>query len=62
MQPKSGPGNNFIKSSCEKLIETVLDEIKSITNMINEKIATVLQAKKDVIKMIPVIGDVVANE
>jgi len=58
------PGNNFIKSSCKKLIETVSEEIKSITNMINEKIATdkVLQAKKEVIKEIPGIGDVVANE
>ena len=34
------PGNNFIKSSCKNLIETVSEEIKSITNMINEKIAT----------------------
>lgn len=58
------PGNNFIKSSCKNLIETVSEEIKSITNMINEKIATdkVLQAKKEVIKEIPGIGDVVANE
>lgn len=58
------PRTNLSKSSCQIMIKTISDEIKSITSDINNLIECneLLRARKEVIKSIPGVGDIVANE
>jgi transposase len=58
------PKTNFTKLSCETVIEVISQELQTITNTINSLIAEdkLLQAKKEVIKTVAGIGDIVANE
>lgn len=58
------PGTNFVKSSCELVIKVISKELETITALINNLIKEdkLLQAKKDVIKTIAGIGDIIAND
>lgn len=58
------PRANLIKASCEKIIEVITKEIATITAKINAMIDgdPVLQSKKEVLKTIAGIGDIVAAE
>lgn len=58
------PKANLIKTSCKTVITMLTQEIEKITDRINSLIAKdeVLKEKKEVLKTIPGIGDVVANE
>ena len=59
-----GPRVKWIKSSCNTLIAALTKELDSITKAINELIASDknLSAKKQVLKSIPGIGDIIAND
>lgn len=59
-----GPRAEFIKKSCEKIIEAVTNEVESITAEISSLIDTdaVLKAKKQVLMTIPGIGEIISNE
>lgn len=54
----------LIKSSCESMIEVISKKIASITEQINSLIKEdkLLTVRKEVIKTVPGIGDIVANE
>jgi len=56
--------SDFVKNSCAKLIEIISDEIESITHTISALIKEdkTLEAMKDVLKTVPGIGDIIANE
>jgi transposase len=58
------PKANLIKASCKTVIMMLTQEIEKITDTINSLIAKdeILKEKKEVLKTIPGIGDVVANE
>lgn len=58
------PKTIFIKPSCELVIEVISKELETITTTINSLIKEdeLLQAKKEILKTIPGIGDIVANE
>lgn len=58
-----GPRSQTIKKSCETLLEALSSELKVITDTINERISQDkdMEAKKQVLKTIPGIGDVIAN-
>lgn len=58
------PTTNIVKRSIEFLIEALVKEITIITETINETISVEqsLQLKKEVLKAIPGIGDVTAND
>lgn len=58
------PKMNAVKSSCQTMITVLSEQIDSITQQINELIEqdAALKAKKDVLKTIPGIGDIIANE
>lgn len=59
-----GPKANLIKASCKAVIAMLMKEVDIITDKINSLIAKdeILKVKKEVLKTIPGIGDVVANE
>lgn len=56
--------SDSVKNSCAKLIEIISDEIESITHTISALIKEdkALEAMKDVLKTVPGIGDIIANE
>ncbi len=58
------PNNNFIKKSCASIIKIITKEINTITDNINKLIAKdeLLTSKKETLKTIPGIGNIVANE
>jgi len=58
------PRADLIKSSCAKMIALLSQQIESITAEIDTLIEedTVLKAKKQILKTIPGIGNIVANE
>jgi transposase len=58
------PKTDFTKSSCETVIETITKELDGITTLIDCLIEEdeLLQKKKEVIKTIPGIGNIIANE
>jgi transposase len=58
------PRNNFIRNSCESIISSLTKQIELITQAINELIKSdkILNAKKGVLKEIPGIGELIANE
>lgn len=58
--PKTAP----IKNSCEVVIKAIIEQIKQIENAITELIDAdpVLQARKEILKTIPGIGNIVAQE
>ncbi len=58
------PKPDFVKASCKAIIEVILKEMEEINEKINLLISEnqLLQAKKDVIKTVPGIGNIVANE
>ena len=58
------PNANLIKTSCETVIKVISEEIETITAKINSLIEEdeLLKMRKAVIKTIPGIGDIVANE
>ncbi len=58
------PRNNFIKDSCKSMIESIAKQIEAVTKAINELIKSnkILLAKKNVLKEIPGIGELIANE
>lgn len=58
------PRGDFVKTSCKAIIEVILKEMEAINEKINVLISKdqSLQAKKEVIKTVPGIGNIVANE
>jgi transposase len=58
------PNNEAIKGSCEKVIALFLEQIESVTASINQLIenSPVLKEKKNVLKSIPGIGEVISAE
>lgn len=58
------PRANIIKNSCKEMIALLTNQMTAITDEINGLISgnTVLQEKKTILKTIPGIGDIVANE
>jgi transposase len=58
------PRANIIKISCEIMINVLMEQVTAVTEEINALIEcdSVLKAKKEVLKTIPGIGDIVANE
>jgi transposase len=58
------PKINFTKSSCQSVIEVISTELETIITLINSLIEEdeVLQAKKEVLKTVPAIGNIIANE
>ena len=58
------PRAEFIKQSCQTMIETISEQIKLITAQLNLLIEQdpVLKAKKELLKTVPGIGDITANE
>jgi transposase len=58
------PRAEVIKGSCQKMIDTLKEQIDCITAQMNELIAKdcALSAKKEVLKTIPGIGDITAAE
>lgn len=58
------PRANFVQESCRVMIETITEQILLITSQINTLIEQdpQLKAKKEVLKSIPGIGDITANE
>lgn len=58
------PRSDLIKASCSAMIEVINNQIKMITDDINTLINadSVLKAKKAILKTIPGIGDIIANE
>lgn len=58
------PGANLIKKSCKKLIDFITAQIGEITEKINALISDnqELKQKKEILKSIPGIGDIVAND
>lgn len=58
------PRAEIIKDSCTKMITLLTSQMTAITDEINELIASdpVLKEKKAVLKTIPGIGDIIANE
>jgi transposase len=58
------PRANVIKTSCQAMIEVLKGQLKTITDEINTLIESDpdLREKKAVLKTIPGIGDIVANE
>jgi transposase len=57
------PRNNYIKVSCELMIDTISKQIEELTTRINQIIENdiVLKKKKQTLKTIPGIGEVTAN-
>lgn len=57
------PRANFIKESCELIIEALSKQIQSLTERINQLIEadTVLKKKKEVLETIPGIGELTAT-
>lgn len=55
---------NVVKTSCETMIETVSKEMDVITATINSLIEQTpdLKKKKEILKSVPGIGDIVSNE
>ena len=58
------PRAAVIKNSCQSMIEILNNQLRGITEQINTLIAqdAALKAKKAVLKTIPGIGDIIANE
>jgi transposase len=58
------PTAEFIKSSCNTMIEAIAKELESITNSINAIIESdaILTKKKEVLKTIPGIGEIISND
>lgn len=58
------PRLNRVKNSCKKLVEMLAAEIKGITEEINEMIEEdeILKKKKEILKTVPGIGEIVSNE
>lgn len=58
------PRANIIKQSCQAMIETIAEQIKLITEQLNALIGqdVILRKKKEVLKTVPGIGDITANE
>jgi len=58
------PRTDLTKNSCQSIIDALNKEIEIITDKINEIIAAdpKLKAKKEVLKTIPGIGEIIANE
>jgi transposase len=58
------PNNEMVKQSCQKMISMLSEEIKLITEQINELIesSSYLSEKRKVLKSIPGIGDAVSCE
>jgi transposase len=58
------PRADIIKTSCNAVLEVLNDQMTTITEEINALIDAdpVLKAKKEVLKTIPGIGDIIANE
>jgi len=58
------PGSSIIKSSCKQMIEVLSTQIKSILEQINTLIETdpVLKKKKEILKTVPGIGEIIAVE
>lgn len=58
------PKMSAVKSSCQTMITVLSEQIDAITQQINELIEQddALKAKKEVLKTIPGIGDIIANE
>lgn len=58
------PRADIIKKSCKSVLELLNIELKSITDKINELIETdsVLKEKKAILKTIPGIGEIIAND
>ncbi len=58
------PRTGFVKTSIEALIKIFSDEIDTITNEIDKAIAEdlLMKEKKEVLKGIPGIGNIIANE
>jgi transposase len=59
-----GPRAQRIKASCEKIIKSLSEEIDLITEQINKQIENdeILNKKRQILKEIPGIGDVVSAE
>jgi transposase len=57
------PRADYIKESCQLMIETLTQQIESLTGRINEIIENdlLLKKKKEVLKTIPGVGEVTAN-
>jgi transposase len=57
------PRADYVKNSCELMIDTLSKQIEELTGRINQIIAedAVLQKKKEVLKTIPGVGEVTAN-
>jgi transposase len=58
------PGSEHVKESCKYLLEILAKEVRDIDEKINTLVDddAVLKDKKQVLKTIPGIGDVIANE
>lgn len=58
------PRADIIKQSCQTMIEAISEQVKLITIQINLLIEEepVLKAKKEILKTVPGIGDITANE
>lgn len=58
------PRANLVQESCRVMIETITEQVSLITSQINTLIEqdSQLKAKKEVLKSIPGIGDITANE
>lgn len=58
------PRADIIKQSCQAMIETIAEQIKLITEQLNALIGqdVILRKKKEVLKTVPGIGDITANE
>lgn len=59
-----GPNTEFTKKSCRFMIDTISNQIKEITDQINSLIKEdkILSSRKDILKTIPGIGDISANQ
>lgn len=57
------PRTDFIKGSCELMIDTLSKQIEALTGRVNQIIENdvVLKKKKEILKTIPGIGEVTAN-
>ena len=58
------PRADFIKKSCQAMIEAIAEQVKLVTAELNTLIEQdlVLKAKKEILKTVPGIGDITANE
>ncbi len=58
------PRLKVVKNSCKKLVEILTAEIEGITEEINELIEAdeVLRKKKEILKTVPGIGEIVSND